>query len=49
MFFKDKNGKEIRIKIKDAEIIDGEFTPTRVIPEGKREMDWQDFLRGRGL
>jgi methionyl-tRNA formyltransferase len=47
MFFKDKNDKEIRIKIKDAEIIEGEFTPTRVVPEGKREMSWQDFLRGK--
>lgn len=24
----------------------GKFSPLRVIPEGKREMDWQDFLRG---
>ncbi|MDP2642083.1 MAG: peptide deformylase [bacterium] len=39
-------GKEIRIIIKDAEIQDNRFTPTRVIPAGKREMSWQDFLRG---
>ncbi len=46
IFFKKKSGQEIRIVIKDAEIKEGAFVPTRVIPEGKREMDWQDFLRG---
>ncbi len=45
-FFTTKNGKELRIVVKDAEIQDGKFVPTRVIPEGKREMVWQDFLRG---
>lgn len=46
MFFKNKTGKEIRIVIKDAEVKGGKFMPTRIIPAGKREMDWQDFLRG---
>jgi len=46
MFFKNKSGKEIRVIVKDAKIKDGQFFPTRVIPAGKREMDWQDFLRG---
>lgn len=46
LFFKNKKGKEIRLIIKDAKIERGEFLPTRVIPEGKREMNWQDFLRG---
>jgi methionyl-tRNA formyltransferase len=46
MFYKRKNGKEIRVVVKDAEIVEGKFVPVRVIPEGKREMDWQDFLRG---
>ena len=44
--FKNKNGKEIRIIIRDAEIKDGTFFPTRIIPAGKREMDWDEFLRG---
>lgn len=44
--FKKKNGQEIRVVIKDAKIENGKFTPTRVIPAGKREMNWQDFLRG---
>lgn len=42
----EKNGKEIRIKIVDAEYNNGVFTPTRIIPEGKREMNYEDFLRG---
>ena len=46
MIYKNKRGKEIRVIIKDAEIKDDKFTPTRVTPAGKREMDWQDFLRG---
>ena len=46
MFYKNKNGKELRVIVKDAEIKDGKFSPKRVIPSGKREMDWQDFLRG---
>ena len=46
MFFKNKSGKEVRLIIKDAKIENDKFIPTRVIPAGKREMDWQDFLRG---
>ncbi|MEK7187200.1 MAG: methionyl-tRNA formyltransferase [Patescibacteria group bacterium] len=44
--FKNKYGKEVRVIIKDAEIKDGVFSPTRVVPAGKREMDWDEFLRG---
>ncbi len=44
--FKTKMGKEVRVVVKDAEIREGKFVPTRVIPAGKKEMDWQDFLRG---
>lgn len=39
-FFIHKNA---RIKIKDAILIDGVFTPTRVVPEGKSEMDFTSF------
>lgn len=46
MNFRNKRGKEIRIVIKDAKVDKGEFIPMRVIPAGKKEMDWQDFLRG---
>jgi len=46
MIYKNKRGEEIRIVVKDAVVKDDQFSPTRVIPAGKREMDWQDFLRG---
>jgi methionyl-tRNA formyltransferase len=45
-FFTTKMGKEVRLVVKDAKIEEGKFTPTMVIPAGKREMNWQDFLRG---
>jgi methionyl-tRNA formyltransferase len=45
-FFKRRHGDEIRVVVRDAEIKDGLFVPTRVIPAGKREMPWSDFLRG---
>ncbi|MBU1558092.1 methionyl-tRNA formyltransferase [Patescibacteria group bacterium] len=42
-----KNGqRKIRVIIKDAKLEAGEFIITRVLPEGKKEMDYQDFLRG---
>ena len=46
ILFNNKFNKEIRIVVKDAKVTDGEFTPVRVVPAGKKEMDWQDFLRG---
>jgi len=46
IFFKRKTGEEIRVVVRNAKIIDNQFIPTRVIPAGKKEMDWQDFLRG---
>lgn len=45
-FFKTKMGKNLRIVVKDARIEDEKFIPTRIIPEGKKEMDWESFLRG---
>lgn len=39
-------GEEVRVIVKDAKVENGEFIPTRVIPAGKKEMAWQDFLRG---
>lgn len=46
MVYKNKFGKEVRVIVKDAEIKDGKFVPTHVIPAGKKEMLWKDFLRG---
>lgn len=45
-FFKTKMGKEVRLVVKDARIEEDKFVPTLVIPAGKREMNWTDFLRG---
>ena len=45
-FFDNKHRKKIRMVVKDAEVRNGKFTPLRVIPAGKREMDWSSFLRG---
>ncbi len=44
-FFIKQDGKDMRIKITDAEYKDGVFTITRVIPEGKKEMSYEDFMR----
>ena len=41
-----QNGKEMRVKIKSAVLTDNTFRIRRVIPENKREMDYDDFLRG---
>lgn len=39
-FFTYRNGKKIRIKVTDATYEDGTFKPRRVIPEGKKEIDF---------
>ncbi len=41
-----KTQQKIRLIIKDATFENNLFTPTRVIPQGKKEMLYQDFLRG---
>ncbi len=46
LFFKKKTGEEVRVVVKDAKMEDSKFVPVRVIPAGKREMLWTDFLRG---
>jgi methionyl-tRNA formyltransferase len=42
-FFAEKGGKQIRVKITDAEFKDGKLEILKVIPEGKREMDYAAF------
>lgn len=44
-FFAERDGKSVRVKIVDAKYENGTFTPTRVIPEGKNEMDYEVFVR----
>jgi methionyl-tRNA formyltransferase len=45
-FFTERNDKKIRIIIKEAKFEDGELIIMKVLPEGKKEMNYQDFLRG---
>lgn len=45
-FFISKDDKKIRVIIKDSEYTDGKFIITKVLPEGKKEMSYEDFLRG---
>lgn len=40
-------GKEIRVIVTNAEVREGKLVPLRVIPEGKKEMPYEDFLRGQ--
>lgn len=45
-FLVKHGGKELKVKIKKAAYRDGALTIERVIPENKREMSYDDFLRG---
>lgn len=47
-FFITHDERQMRVKITDADFVDGKFQIKKVIPEGKKEMDFQDFLRGYG-
>ncbi len=44
-FFAERNGKNIRVIIREAEYKDGVLTILKVVPEGKKEMSYSDFLR----
>jgi methionyl-tRNA formyltransferase len=44
-FFHERDGKRIRIKIVDAELEAGELKITRIIPEGRNEMDFAAFMQ----
>ena len=44
-FYTERNGKRMRVKIVSAALTDGRFTPLRVVPEGKKEMAYEDFVR----
>ena len=41
--------KDIRVKILSAKIENNKLVPIKVIPEGKKEMTWEDFLRGNKI
>ncbi|PIR46455.1 MAG: methionyl-tRNA formyltransferase [Candidatus Vogelbacteria bacterium CG10_big_fil_rev_8_21_14_0_10_45_14] len=44
-FFLERGGKKIRVKITDASFENGSFVIKKVIPEGKKEMDYKSFSR----
>lgn len=47
-FFATAASRKIRVKITDAKFENGQLRITRVIPEGKKEMAYDEFLRGTG-
>jgi methionyl-tRNA formyltransferase len=44
-FYADKNGRKVRVKIKTATYANGASTPDRIVPEGKSEASYADFIR----
>ncbi|MDE2031274.1 MAG: methionyl-tRNA formyltransferase [Patescibacteria group bacterium] len=48
-FFLEKNGKQTRVKIKRAEFKNNSFVIKRIIPEGKKEMNYEDFIRSSNI
>jgi methionyl-tRNA formyltransferase len=44
-FFTEKNGKKIRVKITDAQYKNDTLEILRVIPEGKKEIDYSLFIQ----
>lgn len=44
-FFAEKDGKKIRVTVAKAAHENGAFMPERVVPEGKKEMNWEEFER----
>lgn len=44
-FFIERSGRKIRIKIKHAVYTDGKFLIKTVVPEGKKEISYDDFLK----
>lgn len=45
-FYTEKSSKKIRVSIKEAQFCSGRLIIVRVVPEGKKEMTYEDFLRG---
>lgn len=44
-FFVERNGKQVRVIIKEAKYKDGILTILRVVPEGKKEMNYADLIK----
>lgn len=45
-FFIEHAGKPLRVKVTSASFANGNLNIEKVIPEGKREMDYKDFIVG---
>ncbi|MFM2357794.1 MAG: hypothetical protein RJA61_531 [Candidatus Parcubacteria bacterium] len=45
-FFSDKNNKKIRVLVTEADFTNEKLLIKKVKPEGKKEMSYEDFLRG---
>jgi len=45
-FFAERNGKQIRVKITNAVFKDRKLAIEKVVPEGSKEIAWEDFSRG---
>lgn len=46
-FITERNGKDMRVVVTEAHLADGALILDRVIPEGKKEMLYEDFMRGQ--
>jgi len=44
-FFTEKDGKKVRVIIKNAELKGGKFKIKTVLPEGKTVINWEDFQK----
>lgn len=42
-FFRERGGKRVRVKIRTATFDGKNFTPLRIVPEGKQEMDYSSL------
>ena len=48
-FFVEKDNKKIRVKITQASFIDEKLNIEKIIPEGKSEMSFDDFIRSQKI
>lgn len=46
-FITTRNNREIRVVVTEAHLVNGALILDRVIPEGKKEMSYEDFMRGQ--
>lgn len=46
-FTTTRNGKDMRVVVTEAHLVNDELILDRVIPEGKKEMSYEDFMRGQ--